>query len=111
MLPFIQCHQTRGLAEFGGFLKPSSIEAGAFCATDEGARAPTKVNSAIPRTLIMREEWLTGAPQFLATVQIGHDEFALSDLSQHRRAGFAVYVAALAQVRGVSRSTLCDSCS
>src|SRR5258708_5925644 len=57
MLPFIQCHQTRGLAEFGGFLKPSSREAVTFCEKDGGARVPAKTKSAIPRMLAMRE-WL-----------------------------------------------------
>src|SRR5450755_1139430 len=32
MLPFIQCHHTRGLAEFGGFSKPLFNGSAAFCA-------------------------------------------------------------------------------
>src|SRR4029077_10977484 len=58
MLPFIQCHHTRGLAEFGGFLNPSSREAGAFCAKDEeGDRHPATAATAIARMHATRE-WL-----------------------------------------------------
>src|ERR1035441_10591997 len=40
MLPFIQCHQTRGLALLGGFWKPRSSGSPGFCAGT--AQAPSK---------------------------------------------------------------------
>src|ERR1035441_792997 len=40
MLPFIQCHQTRGLALLGGFWKPRSNGSPGFCAGT--AQAPSK---------------------------------------------------------------------
>src|ERR1035438_4229225 len=45
MLPFIQCHQTRGLALSGGFWKPCWSASPEFCA--ETIHAPT---SAVRRT-------------------------------------------------------------
>src|ERR1035438_10497081 len=45
MLPFIQCHQTRGLALSGGFWKPRASGSPEFCA--ETIHAPT---SAVRRT-------------------------------------------------------------
>src|ERR1035437_10165686 len=53
MLPFIQCHQTRGLALSGGFWKPRSSASPEFCA--ETIHAPNStVRSAAPPARLAR---------------------------------------------------------
>jgi hypothetical protein len=59
MLPFIQCHHTRGLAEFGGFLNPSSKEAGRFCAMTDNDKLAHKISKDKFRAL---RAWLIGDP-------------------------------------------------
>src|SRR5215472_7670339 len=84
MLPFIQCHQTRGLAELGGFLNPSSRDAGVFCATVDAAKA----NRMIARVRSFRESLIGSSLLVWLSDRIGrldpggktHNEFALAIL-------------------------------
>src|SRR5215467_2801721 len=92
MLPFIQCHQTRGLAELGGFLNPSSSDGG-FCAAADTARA----NSMIAKVRRVRESligsslsiWLA-TPDGLDPGEKTHNEFAFAILPNMTALGFTV---------------------
>src|SRR5271170_564077 len=66
MLPFIQCHQTRGRAELGGFSKPdlrgseAVVWAGPVFAKDRTARTATSV---LQRTAILLRRVMQTPPR------------------------------------------------
>jgi hypothetical protein len=82
MLPFIQCHQTRGLAESGGFLKPRSRSSWARAPQARNRRAG-KISLDVTQKLLKQgaARWLVAR----ALLVISQSEMERS-LARHGRA-------------------------
>src|SRR5215470_17370959 len=70
MLPFIQCHQTRGFAELGGLLNPSSSDSGVFCATVD----VTNANRMIAKVRTIRESLIGSSLLIWLSDRIGRPD-------------------------------------